>query len=146
MKGVILMKYEKSCGAIVFKNHLQEILYLIVQMNVGHYSFPKGHVEENETEHVTALREIKEETNLDCVIIDGYREVVTYSPYKGGMKDVVYFLAEATSFDIQKQDTEIQAIEWLTYEEAFSRLTYENDKNLLEMAKKFLGSLAYLNE
>ena len=55
------MKYEKSCGAIIFDKDK----ILVIQQKEGHWGFPKGHVEEGETEVETAIREIKEETNLD---------------------------------------------------------------------------------
>ena len=64
---------EKSCGAIVYKIENNELKFLLVHQNNGHYSFPKGHVEENETEIETAIREIKEETNLDVKIDTNFR-------------------------------------------------------------------------
>ena len=62
------MTREKSCGAVVYKIENDDIRILIEKMKLGHYSIPKGHVENNETEIETALREIKEETNLDVII------------------------------------------------------------------------------
>ena len=62
------MVFEKSCGAIVFTLENGEIKYLLVEEMSGCHSFPKGHVENNETEEETALREIKEETNLEVDI------------------------------------------------------------------------------
>ena len=60
------MTHEKSCGAIVYRRYHGNIeILLIKHINSGHWSFPKGHVEEGETEVETAQREIKEETNLD---------------------------------------------------------------------------------
>ena len=56
------MKYEKSCGCIVFNEKKQ---ILLVHQNAGHWGMPKGHVENDETEIQTAKREVKEETNLD---------------------------------------------------------------------------------
>lgn len=56
---------EKSCGAVVYKEDNGELKFLLVYQNNGHYSFPKGHMEEGETELETTIREIKEETNLD---------------------------------------------------------------------------------
>ena len=62
------MKKEKSCGIIVFDNDK----VLVVKHLDGHYGFPKGHVENNETEEETAIREVKEETNCDAKIIPGF--------------------------------------------------------------------------
>ena len=71
------MTYEKSCGAIVYrKYHGNTEILLIKHINSGHWSFPKGHVENDETEPETAIREIKEETGLDIKPI--YRGIVTF--------------------------------------------------------------------
>ena len=62
-----------------------EIL-LIKHIKSGYWSFPKGHVENGETEEETAKREIKEETGIDVYIDSGFRETVTYSPRKDAKK------------------------------------------------------------
>ena len=60
------MILEKSCGAIVYRRHHGNLeILLIKHVNSGHWSFPKGHVEEGETEVETATREIKEETGIE---------------------------------------------------------------------------------
>ena len=59
------MQYEKSCGAVVVDRSGPQPLYLLVLQGAGHWSPPKGHVEEGEDEQETAMREIKEETGLD---------------------------------------------------------------------------------
>ena len=41
---------EKSCGAIIYKEENRELKFLLVHQHNGHFSFPKGHMEENETE------------------------------------------------------------------------------------------------
>ena len=45
------MQHEKSCGAIVYrKSHGNTEILLIKHINSGHWSFPKGHMENGETE------------------------------------------------------------------------------------------------
>ena len=98
------MTYEKSCGAIVYrKHHGNTEILLIKHINSGHWSFPKGHVEQGETEVETALREIKAETSLDVLIDPTFRETVTYFPRKDTQKVVVYFIAKAKTFDYVPQ-------------------------------------------
>ncbi|MBR6598855.1 MAG: NUDIX domain-containing protein, partial [Oscillospiraceae bacterium] len=71
------MLYEKSCGGVVYrKSHGNLEILLIKHINSGHWSFPKGHIEANETEQETALREIKEETGIDVVLDPSFRETV----------------------------------------------------------------------
>ncbi len=124
------MKYEKSCGAIIFDGDK----VLVLQQTAGHWGFPKGHVEKDETEIETAKREIKEETNLEVEINEKYRYSERYSPAEGIEKDVIYFIAKKTGGEIKAQEEEVQRIEWLKYEEALERLTYDNSRELLKKA------------
>ena len=132
------MIYEKSCGAVIYVEKDGRRLYLIELMQKGHSSICKGHVEDGETEHQTAAREIQEETGLTVRFLDGFRETIEYSPYNGCMKTVVFFLAEADNTDVTAQEEEVREISWLPFEEALSALTYESDKETLQKADKFL--------
>lgn len=123
------MKYEKSCGAVIFDNDK----VLVIQQVAGHWGFPKGHVEQGETELETAKREIKEETNLDVEIDETKRFVEKYSPAEGVEKEVVFFVAKKIGGDIKVQEEEVKATEWLYPNEAMDRLTYETSKNILRM-------------
>ena len=130
---------EKSCGAVVYKKEEEKIYFLIEEMKAGHYSIPKGHVENNETEIETALREIKEETNLEVNLDSNFREVVSYSPYEGCIKDVVFFVAEAKTFDMKEQLIEVTSLKWLEPVDAINILTFDSDKEVLRKAWKYLG-------
>ena len=137
------MKKEKSCGAVVYKKENNQIYILIEEMRLGHFSIPKGHVEKNETEIETAIREIKEETNLEVIVDDRFREMVTYSPYVGCLKDVVFFVAEAKSEELINQEIEVSNLYWLSPQLAINKLTYESDKQVLKKALKYLGEEDY---
>ena len=130
---------EKSCGAIVYKNENNELKFLLVHQSNGHYSFPKGHVEENETETETALREIKEETNLDVEIDSNFRHQITYLvESKNIMKDAVYFVAIPKTNDLIPQEGEILNCEWYNYEEVLEKLEFDNIKEVFENAYKYI--------
>ena len=55
---------EKSCGAVLYQRRNGQLRYLIARSSSGHVSFSKGHMEEDETEWETAVREIREETGI----------------------------------------------------------------------------------
>ena len=129
---------EKSCGAVVYTVADGEIKYLLVQMLGGHFSFPKGHVEGGESEVQTALREIKEETDLDVSLDTVFRRTVVYSPYAGCEKEVVYFAAYAKSRETVCQQTEIRRALWLSYDDAIECVTFDNDKKILASANEYL--------
>ncbi|MBQ7834203.1 MAG: NUDIX domain-containing protein, partial [Ruminiclostridium sp.] len=123
------MNYEKSCGAIVYRKfHGNTEILLIRHIKSGYWSFPKGHVEGDETEAETAMREIKEETNIDVLIDTGFRETVSFSPRRDTSKTVVYFVAKALNSDTKPQAEEISEIRWVEIGQALSHLTYDNDK------------------
>ena len=83
LKSIVCL-YEKSCGAVIFYKSRQNTKILLVKNSNGRYwSFPKGHIEDGENEHQTAIREIKEETGLDVVIEKGFREISEYCPCTG---------------------------------------------------------------
>lgn len=133
-----IMKKEKSCGAVIFRRRHETIQYLLIHQIQGHWCFPKGHVEGNETEHETAQREIKEETNLTVTFIDGFRYSLNYSPSEGISKDVVYFLAGYAKGKEKAQEEELQGMGWFTYDEALATITFDNDRSLLVSADHFL--------
>ena len=134
------MTYEKSCGAVVFTRDRSGIRYLLIHQNLGHWGFPKGHVEPGEEEQDTALREILEETGLRVTLLEGFR---TYTRYPlprdpGIVKTVVFFLAEYSGQKIRVQQTEVQNARLLPYEEALALLQHEDARRILTQADNFL--------
>ena len=134
------MNWEKSCGAVVFTRRGGQILFLIVQERPGGYSFPKGHMEGNETEMETARREIFEETGLRPAFLDGFYQQDSYhlSEKPGTWKRVTYFLAEFGDEPLLAQEGEIQRILLLPYEEALALFPHENNRRILTAAYEFL--------
>ena len=133
------MKHEKSCGAVIFReteNGQHE--FLILKSVQGHTTLCKGHVEGHETEHETAAREIREETNLHVKFLDGFREVITYSPYPKCEKDVVFFLARLAGGSLSCQPEEVAEARFLPFDDALSALTHASDRAILEEAQRFL--------
>ena len=132
------VKKEKSCGAIVYRYLGTDLYILMIQMNVGHWSFPKGHVEGSESEVDTAIREVKEETNIDIFVDRNFREVTTYSPLSGILKDVVYFVATPISNHIVAQEEEVSDVKWVHSDDALNIVTYDSDRNILYKAIQFI--------
>ena len=119
---------EKACGCIIIDNGK----VLLIQQTQGHWGFPKGHVEENETEVETATREVKEETNIDVEIDENKRYTMEYYTDKGAYKQVVFFIAKKIGGEEKYQEEEIIDMRWVTLEEALKLLTYNNTIELLK--------------
>lgn len=133
------MKFEKSCGAIVYRKNRNQIELLLIKNRYGgHWSFPKGHVEGQETEIQTALREVKEETGIDINIQKGFRQMVEYYPKPNIRKQVVYFLGEAKTTQFKRQEEEISRIIWTEIHKAYHMVTFKNDRDLISIAMQNL--------
>lgn len=131
------MKNEKSCGCIIIDNGN----VLLVKQTAGHWGFPKGHVEANETEIETAIRETKEETNLSVEIVSNARYTMEYVIDEDIHKEVVYFIAKETTNNVIAQESEISDIKWFSFKEALETISFDNAKALL---KKVLSDLKLL--
>lgn len=134
------MNWEYSCGAVVFTRREGQPLFVIVREQPGSYSFPKGHMEDDETEIETARREIFEETGLQPVFVEGFyqREEYHLSERPGTWKRVTYFLAEFGDAPLHAQEGEIRQILLLPYEEALALFPHESSRRILTAAYEFL--------
>jgi len=136
------MTKEKSCGALVYYKNGDKLQILILKHKMGgQWSFPKGHIEKNETEIETALREVHEETGLTITLVGGFREMVSYFPRPGVSKDVVYFLGFTDAPATTMKEDEIGDIKWVDLSVCHKYLTYANDKQLLGKAKAKLKAI-----
>jgi bis(5'-nucleosidyl)-tetraphosphatase len=131
------MTFEKSAGAVVFYRGKQTEYLLL---HSSYWGFPKGHMENGEDEHQTALREVREEAGLDVIILDGFREVDAYSFRRKGEpveKQSVYFVAQARERNARLSH-EHDDMAWLSFDEALARLGYEGGREILRKANDFL--------
>lgn len=135
------MPQEQSCGAVVFRRRKDEIKFLVLHYEAGHWDFPKGNREKNEKEEQTALREIKEETGIeDIKFIDNFRETITYyykQEQESVFKEVIFFLAQSAEEEV-KLSAEHIGYAWLSYDNALKKLTFNTSKELLRKANEFL--------
>ena len=139
------MMYEKSCGAVVFTKIDGEIKYLLVSNREGIYGFPKGHVEKDETETETALREVYEETNLKIDLIKEFRTFDEHLiPQKENtVKQIVYFLGYFEKQDIVYQKEELSGACLVSFSEAMGLFQFESSKRILTEANDYLMKISF---
>lgn len=125
------MKKEKSCGTIIIDSNKR---VLLVKQKLGWVGFPKGHMEQGETEIETARRETKEETNLDVIVDEKKRYTISYITSTQIDKEVVYFRAKPISYSLLPQEAEIAEIMWVDIDEAKQYLSFDNLKQLWQNA------------
>ena len=100
------------------------------------WSFPKGKLDKGETERAAAIREVREETNMEGTL-GAELPTVSYTDRKGRPKTVRYWPLEYRSGEFEPND-EVGVVEWLGVEAAIGRLSYARDVDLLaEFVRRF---------
>ena len=124
---------------VFFKGN--EVNYLLLHYEAGHWDFVKGNVELNESEKDTVIRELQEETGIaDAKFIEGFREKVEYFYRRQGAtirKEVVFFLIETRTEKIELSYEHV-GYAWLNHQRALERLTFKNAKDVLQKAHELL--------
>lgn len=97
------------------------------------WSLPKGKVDPGETEPVTAVREILEETGYACQL--GRRLAAVTYPVVEDTKKVQYWAARTLDGEFIPND-EVDQLLWLPAAEALDRLQYPHDRKVLRRFTK----------
>ena len=132
-----MSKVQKAgCILIDTKDHT----IALVRRKVNEYSFPKGHLEENESLKDCAIRETAEETKREGVILE---EEPIYTEYyvtpSGEDVEMFYFLAKDNGpSNNTSEDT--HPTEWLPYDEVYDKLSYPSLKEVWNNTKDKVAS------
>lgn len=136
-----MASYEKSCGAVIFRENNGNAEYLLIFNRKGnapgHWGFAKGHMEDGENEKQTAEREIKEETGLSAEFVGKFKAHTRYSPKAGIIKDVIYFLARGNG-SVTIQQSEVADYAWLGFEDAYLKISNAGDRSILHRANEYV--------
>jgi 8-oxo-(d)GTP phosphatase len=92
------------------------------------WSLPKGKVDPGETEAVTAVREICEETGFRAQL--GRRLMSVGYPVEQSVKKVVYWAARAGDGEFTP-NREVDKLLWLPVGDVMNKLTYTHDRKVL---------------
>lgn len=93
------------------------------------WTLPKGKLDPGETFEQAALREVLEETGLECRIVEEL-DSTSYTDSKGRPKVVRYFRMEVEGGAFTVND-EVDELRWLSPDDARAVLTYERDRELV---------------
>ena len=130
---------EKSCGVVLYTYKLGKRNYLLIKKD-NIYSFPKGHIEENETEKECAIRECFEETSIKPILQPFFKKSISYGLSNGDDKEVLFFIGKYENEE-PKHNEGFEQFEYVLvpYDKAYQLLTFDNLKNVLVEADKFLN-------
>lgn len=131
-------KKDQSYGVVPLMKVKGKWNVLLIEHGASKYwGFPKGHAEKGEKPLEAAVRELKEETDLDVVRL--FSEEVLEVHYKFTwhgklVSKTVYFFVAEVSGEVLLQAEEVSGSRWVPLEEAEKCLTYDTDKNLYREA------------
>ena len=138
---------EAAGGVIVDLDKGKPRYLLIHRPAYDDWTLPKGKIEPGERASDAALREVKEETGLNCEILCKLSPTKYMTPNKN-LKRVRYWLMQPRGGSFSQND-EVDAITWLKRSQAMSLLTHVHDQAVLveaHVAVKNLRRQAKLEE
>jgi 8-oxo-dGTP diphosphatase len=95
------------------------------------WSLPKGKLDRGESFEAAALREVREETGLICTL-GAEVESTRYRDPKGRPKLVRYWRMTPADDAAFRPSGEVDALRWVTREEAGRLLSYAHDRALVD--------------
>ena len=131
----------EAAGGFVWREHRGEWQVLLVHRpRYDDWSLPKGKASPGETPEETALREVEEETGLECTLTAPAGEV-RYVDSKGRPKIVRYWHMEAArpNGDFVPNE-EVDALRWCPVPQAAKLLSYDHDRKLLRKVARRDGA------
>ena len=134
---------EAKAGAIIYCDHDGQKMIALAHDVFGYWTILKGGAEEGETAEQTAIREIKEKTDLDVAIegVLGEIDYVASHPEKGKVRKMVtYFLAKAECKEIEiKNSGGLDKAQWFPLGEVVDLTMYDDIVPLIAKAIELIS-------
>jgi 8-oxo-(d)GTP phosphatase len=134
--AVPVSKAVLAAGAVLWRSNgdsaMPEVA-IIHRPRYDDWSLPKGKVDPGETEPVTAVREVREETGYSSHL--GRRLAAVSYPVEQGIKKVRYWAACRVDGDFSP-NAEVDELKWLPVAEAIEHLEYPHDRKVLRRFAK----------
>ena len=125
-----------AAGAVLWRSNgdsAEPDVAVIHRPRYDDWSLPKGKVDPGETEPVTAVREVHEETGYSSHL--GRRLASVSYPVEQGIKKVRYWAARSTDGQFTP-NSEVDELKWLPVAAAMKQLGYSHDRKVLRRFAK----------
>ncbi len=135
---------EVSAGGVVYRQGEDGYYFVLILDAYDKWTFPKGHVDSNEDPEEAALREVREETGLEKMLLVEYlgeTEVKVHRPNEKPFRKLIkYFLIKAMSEELRvPQTSELKDVRWFSRQEVLDKLGYENAQEIFAKGLEKLG-------
>ena len=140
------IKTQVSSGGVIFRRTMgNDVEIALVAVKDGKvWSLPKGIVEKGEEASETAVREVREETGLSGRVVKKIGDISYWYYIKEDnakcRKTVHFYLLEYTGGSTSDHNWEVDEAEWFPINDAFEKLSYKGDKEIVRKAKEMLIS------
>jgi len=146
-----IIKRQTSSGGVIFRCSKKIIEIALVAVspvrkklsngvkNKAVWCLPKGAIDKDEAPQITAVREVKEETGLSGEAIDEIGKISYWYFLKDENakvhKTVYFYLLKYRSGSTDDHDWEVDDAQWFPIDEAFNKLSYKGEREILQKAK-----------
>ena len=138
---------EFSSGGVVFKKGKGGVLWLVAKNNPSElypedwWRLPKGWIGNKEDTKEAALREVREEGGVQAKIVSKVGTIKFFFNSKDRgriLKFVTFYLMEWEKDLPEGFDFETSEVLWLPFSQAYERLSFAGEKEILKKAKDLL--------
>ena len=127
----------QKAGAIIIRKQGDEIeALLIFRKKQQDWSFPKGHIEADETPEAAAKREVKEEAGINIAFIRQL-PLLTYPNNNNDLVSLFLFLAHQDNRS-ETDEHHTDSFVWIPLEQVADRLTHGNLKTYFNEYEKLI--------
>lgn len=127
-----------GCFLVDVKNKKVALVYRAKQED---YSFPKGHLENNETIENCAIRETAEETKRVAKIVESFEPYVERYNTPSGENCACYMYIAVDKGKSDNDSTDTHDCHWVDFEKVEDVLTYDSLKQTWRAVKDKVATL-----
>ena len=114
----------------VLINRENKKIGLVYRKKCNDYSFPKGHLEKDETLYECAIRETEEETGRKCKLVSEKEiGIIEYTNFEGNIKTYMYLAIDEGVTDKVIDEKDKENLVWVNYDDVIDKLSYQNLKD-----------------
>ena len=125
----VVRSYMNKAGCVLIDKKNKKIGLVYREKN-NDYSFPKGHLEENETLCECAIRETEEETGRRCKLLSEIEiGIIEYTNFEGNIKTYMYLAIDDGVTDRIIDEKDKEELVWVNYDDVIDKLSYQNLKD-----------------
>ena len=131
-------------GAVLALRDGQVQIAMIATRGRTRWGLPKGALTTDETPEQAAVREVREETNLQAEILTPVKTIEYF--FRAGdtlvQKNVDFYLMRYLGGELKPQLEEVDAVEWVPLEQALDRASFDSERELLGMVRDLWSNLS----